>query len=387
MDKKNESFLKNIYLLLYFLCVVSGIFSTSMFAQKNIVLFQINKYLLIAAAIFLVFKMFLENSTYLTMLFDCIFLIFALLSYYYSKNNILFMMILFMLASKNISIESINKCFMMILSISILIILVSSLIGIIPNLVFVRMGGINRNSFGILYPTDFAAYIFYLMCSYVYFRRNKYNRFDTLFLFLVATILLVFTDARFNCIGILLLIVIMQFKKYFFEKFVIKYSWLFPWLFGLGTVLVTVFFDENNLFMSSINNLLSNRLTIVHSMYLNYGLPLFGNYIDQHGFGANSTNFAIYKYEYIDSAYMQLIMLFGITIFIFFLGYLCYLMHRTKDVDLLFLISLILLSGIVEPHMLEIHYNPFFIMLSSLYLSNINKKNEETNDFNKKLSI
>lgn len=387
MEKKNESFLKNIYLLLYLLCVASGIFTTSMFAQKNIILFQINKYILIAAAIFLVLKIFLENSTYLTMIFDSIFIIFALLSYYYSQNNILLMMILFMLSSKNISTESINKCFMIILSISIFIILVSSLIGIIPNLVFARIGGINRNSFGIVYPTDFAAYIFYLMCSYVYFRRNKYNRFDTLFLFLVATILLVFTNARFNCLGILLLIIIMQFRKYFFKKFVIKYSWLLPWLFGLGIVLATVFFDANNVFMSSINNLLSNRLTIVHSMYLNYGLPLFGNYINQHGFGADSTNFAIYKYEYIDSAYMQLIMLFGITILIFFLGYLCYLMHRTKDVNLLFLISLILLSGIVEPHMLEIQYNPFFIMLSSLYLSNINKKNEETNDFNKKLSI
>ena len=52
-----------------------------------------------------------------------------------------------------------------------------SLIHIIPNLQFVQMrntGMVTRNSFGFIYPTDFASHCFYLYVALSYLNRNRF---------------------------------------------------------------------------------------------------------------------------------------------------------------------------------------------------------------------
>ena len=61
----------------------------------------------------------------------------------------------------NVDMKVILKNYIFVSSIVLIVVFILSLLGIVPNLQYNR-GGVIRNSFGFIYPTDYASHCYYL---------------------------------------------------------------------------------------------------------------------------------------------------------------------------------------------------------------------------------
>lgn len=296
-------------------------------------------------------------------------LIVVIISWQKADNNILLVAVVPILFCRGIDGQALNKLYLFIGCALMLIIVAAAIKGIISNYQYSRGTSI-RNSFGIVYPTDFASHIFYLICSYIYLRKEKYGLKDVLMLMAISWFVFTKTDARLNFACTMLVIVLMFFAKNQRIKHLSRYVYLMPSILLVSIYSLTKFFDPGSKNFLLLNNLLSNRLSIVNSMMSEYPLTAFGNKILQNGFGgAFGQNFDsnLNTYLYIDSSYLRLMMMFGILTTILLIWGLTWALKKVPDQEFLLIIAVILISGLVEQHMIEIAYNPFFIILATLY--------------------
>ncbi|MCG4787724.1 hypothetical protein L0N33_20610, partial [Roseburia faecis] len=84
-------------------------------------------------------------------------------------------------------------------------VVISAMGGLIRNLVYRRdMTNIVRQSFGIAYPTDFAAHVLYLILAYAYLKFGKIKWYDYVVFLAAAGFLVKFSDARLSAYAIVL---------------------------------------------------------------------------------------------------------------------------------------------------------------------------------------
>lgn len=89
-----------------------------------------------------------------------------------------------------------------------------SFLGIIPNLQFVQehlSGTVVRNSFGFIYPTDFASRCFYLFLAISYLLKDKIIWIRSIIGLLLSYFVLKYCDARLNALSIFIATLIFLF--------------------------------------------------------------------------------------------------------------------------------------------------------------------------------
>lgn len=322
------------------------------------------------------FKGLMDKYSYKEWYFLLILFILLVISWIKSGENYLLILFFPVAFSKNLDIKKFVKIYFCVSLVMILLIVCLSLMNIIPNYVYLR--GLNiRQSFGIIYPTDFAAYVFYLSCGYVYIRNNKFNYIDGIITFLISYIVYLKTDARLNFICTIIVIVLGFLIKFNSFKFITRRNKsLFLILPSLFIVITTFFYNPDNNLFKLLNNLLSDRLFIVQRIFRDYGISLFGNKVYQNGLGGDAGqnfNFLINQYSYIDSAYLRMILMYGIVLSVVILFVLSCEMIKIDDDFLMIILVVIFVSGMVEMHMLQIAYNPFFIILTAEYFKKSDK--------------
>lgn len=303
-------------------------------------------------------------------IFTLLFLIILILTWRISGENFVLFLFVPVIFSKGINPQNVNRVFFVICMLSITIIMILSLKGVIPNLTYVR-GNIVRNSFGIIYPTDFAAYIFYLVCSYIYMRREHYSFIEVMVIILIAYIVYLKTNARLDYICTILAAIFCYLVRFnWVKKMMERVKLFFPIVPAVIILILTYFYNSGSSFFVKIDELLSERLSIVAPMFKEYGIKPFGNKIYQNGLGGASGqnfNFMVDKYTFIDSAYLRLILMYGFIITLLILIYLTYQLSYINDEFLVSILIVVFISSTVEMHMLQVAYNPFFIMLAVEY--------------------
>ncbi|WP_262362241.1 hypothetical protein [Streptococcus timonensis] len=103
-------------------------------------------------------------------------------------------------------LESILKLYVRISLFFVVLIILLSMMGVIPNLQFVQSraaGAVVQNSFGFIYSTDFASHCFYLYMVISYLFRKKYIFLRILSGLALAGFVIYFCDARLNADSIL----------------------------------------------------------------------------------------------------------------------------------------------------------------------------------------
>ena len=112
-----------------------------------------------------------------------------------------------------------------------------------------------------------------------------------------------------------------------------------------------------------INTLFSGRLRIGHEAMADYGTKLFGQYYVQYG-GQNAGDY----YNFIDSSYIQLVVIYGIVytaLFIIAFIVVAYKAYKRKDMVLLLAIFVAGISGAIAQHFLQIYMNPLLLALTT----------------------
>ena len=116
----------------------------------------------------------------------------------------IFLLIIVILGAKDVRFSRIVRCSFFIGLPILIFAMIASQTGMVEDLVYYRWWGKARHSFGIIYPTDFAAHVFYLMTGYVILRDAKLRWFEYLGIVAASVFVYHFCDARLNT-GMILL--------------------------------------------------------------------------------------------------------------------------------------------------------------------------------------
>ncbi len=275
--------------------------------------------------------------------------------------------------------------------------ILASQLGWVTNLIYNQEGRI-RESFGFIYPTDFAAHLFFMILVWVLLREMKCTYWEVGGMVLIVLFLHFKSDTRCSEITILLteitilltafVVVILKLvnakKKEAMESYqlplLLKVGCIsLPFIFAFTMAFLCRFYNPENSFMLFLDKLLTGRLKLGKRTFDNYDTTLWGQYIDMHGNGGTLEKPEYYTF--IDCSYINILMRFGLIVFCVVILIIITVMVKNMNNTLVLLaISIVCLHSMIEHHLFEFYYNIFIILPLASF-----KKNTEMDmlsDFN-----
>ena len=279
-------------------------------------------------------------------------------------NFLVYSMLLVLLV--NVDMKVVLRNYVVVAGILVVGVFLLSLIGMIPNLQYNRAGVI-RNSFGFIYPTDFASHCFYLFLAISYLLKDKFIWTRSLFGVLLSAFIIKYCDARLNALSILLATVIFIYFYYSNGK-KIKIFALLPYSAVVFASVVTYFsykFSWSNPFLVSINKLITGRLALGRNAFDTFGVRLFGTRNVQF-IGSGGKTESVIGYNYVDSSYVQMLFTYGIVpVVLLLIIYVVASRKQYKDGQYLLvaILSLIAFNCMIEAFWFVPTYNIFMFLL------------------------
>lgn len=338
--------------------------------------------LMFAGLVLVLLKIFLFDDLDLKWLaIDAIVLILLLITWRTSKEFSLFSMGIFVLGARNVDFKRIIKIYFYVGMLLLAFVVISAMGGLIRNLVYRRdMTNIVRQSFGIAYPTDFAAHVLYLILAYAYLKFGKIKWYDYAVFLAAAVFLVKFSDARLSAYAIILSIPVLWIGQraqtdHLLSRFIASFYWTVPILLAYLVIIASYFFTPSNKTLTKVNNASSGRLFLGHKAISEYGFSMFGKQIIEHGWGgANGLKMsqnAPANYFFVDSSFLRMTILYGIIMAIIILLAMTKISWESFQKGSFALASIIVIvsvSAMVEQRLLDLAYDPFLIaLLANVY--------------------
>lgn len=279
-------------------------------------------------------------------------------------NFLVYSMLLVLLV--NVDMKVVLRNYVVVAGILVVGVFLLSLVGMVPNLQYNRAGVI-RNSFGFIYPTDFASHCFYLFLAVSYLLKDKFIWTRSLFGVLLSAFIIKYCDARLNALSILLATVIFIYFYYSNGK-KLKIFALLPYSAVVFASIVTYLsykFSWSNPFLVSVNKLITGRLALGRNAFDTFGVHLFGTRNVQF-IGSGGKTESVIGYNYVDSSYVQMLFTYGIVpVVLLLIIYVVASRKQYKDGQYLLvaILSLIAFNCMIEAFWFVPTYNIFMFLL------------------------
>ena len=279
-------------------------------------------------------------------------------------NFLVYSMLLVLLV--NVDMKVVLRNYVVVAGILVVGVFLLSLVGMVPNLQYNRAGVI-RNSFGFIYPTDFASHCFYLFLAISYLLKDKFIWTRSLFGVLLSAFIIKYCDARLNAVSILLATVIFIYFYYSNGK-KLKIFALLPYsavVFASVVTYLSYKFSWSNPFLVSINKLITGRLALGRNAFDTFGVHLFGTRNVQF-IGSGGKTESVIGYNYVDSSYVQMLFTYGIVpVVLLIIIYVVASRKQYKDGQYLLvaILSLIAFNCMIEAFWFVPTYNIFMFLL------------------------
>ena len=300
-----------------------------------------------------------------------------------ATNFLLYSLLILLLY--DVDVDVILKTYVFIAGSIVIGIFVLSIIGFLPNLQFAQVrssGLVIRNSFGFIYPTDFASHCFYLFIAWGYLLREKYIWLRVAVGVALSAFIIKFCDARLNSMSILVAVIIFLVMYYTNEK-KFKVYYILPYsaaIFSSLMFYLSSHFSFSSPFFVKLNDFFSMRLFLGKNALDTYKLHLFGtNNVKFIGYGG--TTESVLSYNYVDSSYIQMLFYYGIVpVVLLVLVYVLSSRRFYKEGKMLFLalLSLITINCMIEAFWVRTGYNIFMFTLFESLIS-IKEINDDEN--------
>lgn len=300
-----------------------------------------------------------------------------------ATNFLLYSLLILLLY--DVDVDVILKTYVFIAGSIVIGIFLLSIIGLLPNLQFAQVrssGLVIRNSFGFIYPTDFASHCFYLFIAWGYLLREKYIWLRVAVGVALSAFIIKFCDARLNSMSILIAVIIFLVMYYTKEK-KFKVYYILPYsaaIFSSLMFYLSSHFSFSSPFFVKLNDFFSMRLFLGKNALDTYKLHLFGtNNVKFIGYGG--TTESVLSYNYVDSSYIQMLFYYGIVpVVLLVLVYVLSSRRFYKEGKMLFLslLSLITINCMIEAFWIRPGYNIFMFTLFASLIS-IKEVNDEEN--------
>ena len=292
-----------------------------------------------------------------------------------SKSNTIFILILLIIAAKNIKLEELIKYDLKI-KIPFMIIIVV--------LYFLRMTDVNlhyrkgiiRHSMGFSNPNVFSTYILAIIVEYLYLRRKKVNAKDLIIIIIGIFIIDFYADSRTQIFCLIILALIVYINKYTGKKFlnnsivnfIVSNIFIILTIFSL---LIIYFYGQGNDIVQDIDVQTSGRIKQISGVFNEYDVNLFGNKLDL--VTSLQAKLTGKQQTALDNVYIYSLLSYGIIPFIIMCIAMKKYMKTTikENEDILRTIMLVfLIGGLMERFCIEVQYNIFLLFEKFLKMLN-----------------
>ena len=367
---------ENLLVILVLTLIVG--YDTLMTTMLNRTIPNIPVILLICFSLLLCFRfLYIKKFTFFYILTSILLLATSFVVFMSTGGTNFLLYSLLILLLYDADIDVILKTYVIVSGAIVLGVFVLSILGVIPNLQFAQVrsaGLVIRNSFGFIYPTDFASHCFYLFIAWGYILRKRLIVLRTLVGLSLSFFIIKFCDARLNALSVLLATVIFI-LMYVTKERKFKIYGILPYsaaIFSFIMFYFTYFFTWSSHLFVSLNNLFSMRLFLGKNAIDTYDIHLFGttgvNFI-----GYGGTTESVYSYNYVDSSYIQMLFYYGVVpVVLLVLIYVIASKRIYKQGMFLFLalLSLITVNCTIEAFWVRPGYNIFMFTLFASLLPN-----------------
>ncbi|WP_283576513.1 hypothetical protein [Limosilactobacillus oris] len=324
-------------------------------------------------------------------------IVLAIISWRLSRSVNILLYIVFILGAKNIDFRRIVQLFFGTVCILLVGTIIISQANIVTDYIYIRNGHY-RHSLGISYPTDTAAYVFYLVLAYYYLAFERISWKSYIVIIAIDCFIYELTQARNTFVLILLtipFIIVAQRANggYLVSRGIASFYWMFVPLAAYLTVFFAWLYDRSNKLFAVVNHILSGRLELSHQAINKYGFSLLGQHIKEHGWGGvkgfknfNKSNFS---YFYLDSSYIRLAVIYGVIIGILIVVFMTIIAYRSvahRHFALAAIIMFVSIHCIVEQHLLDFNYDPFLLALLAAFPDNVKCIHASGGNYEKKRS-
>ena len=367
---------ENLLVILVLTLIVG--YDTLMTTMLNRTIPNIPVILLICFSLLLCFRfLYIKKFTFFYILTSILLLATSFVVFMSTGGTNFLLYSLLILLLYDADIDVILKTYVIVSGAIVLGVFVLSILGVIPSLQVAQVrsaGLVIRNSFGFIYPTDFASHCFYLFIAWGYILRKRLILLRTLVCLSLSFFIIKFCDARLNALSVLLATVIFI-LMYVTKERKFKIYGILPYsaaIFSFIMFYLTYFFTWSSHLFVSLNNLFSMRLFLGKNAIDTYDIHLFGttgvNFI-----GYGGTTESVYSYNYVDSSYIQMLFYYGVVpVVLLVLIYVIASKRIYKQGMFLFLalLSLITVNCTIEAFWVRPGYNIFMFTLFASLLPN-----------------
>lgn len=293
----------------------------------------------------------------------------------HSAYETTFLVFLFILGARDIPFRKIIKVYFVVITSLLLVTIGCALAGLIDNYTYVRSDGTVRMAFGIAYPTNFAAVVFFQVLCWWYIRKKKTTYLEAAIILGISYLLSAFCDARCSSYGLVGVAVVICWQRFWTDRrskqgreyqmnpvgsFLLTLAHPVA---AIGIILMTVFYTGQSVFLNKINILITNRLALGRKALDIYGINIWGRSVKLYSnAGGQSDAF----YFYIDSSYVKLAVMYGlVTMGLVLLAFLLIgcKARAKKDWVLLWILVFVAAQSVIEQHLIDLAYCPFIIAL------------------------
>ena len=318
-----------------------------------------------------------------------------MMSHYVSGYDFLVDLLILILGAYRVNFRNILKTYIAVWSVLLVVTIIGAMTGLAENLVYYQGEGGERvrMALGICYPTDLAAYVVFLMFTYVCVRDEYITYLEIGVMAVLAGAVYYITDARTDFIvmemtafATLFIKKISQKHKYILENKIIKIMYyIIPVMVCTISWWITAIFTYENAFLTKLNDgFISNRLSMGKQAIDDYGITLFGKYVIEMGYGGSTD--VNKPYFFIDSSYISIGIKYGIIMLILFMIFTLYSIKKVmKKQKYLWIIMLIMVSlqSFMEHHMIQYWYNVYILLI----FAEVNKSESYKDDQEKIINL
>lgn len=284
------------------------------------------------------------------------------------------MWMMLILGSRNVPFKKIIQVYLMIAGGICLLAFAGSMLGIIDNLQYEAGERGIRNSFGIMYPTDFGAHVFFLLLSFFYLWGERLKWYHYMLGALAGFFVYQYCNARVDSGCVIMASLLFgignmitnrknEKEEHLLQKIWKKcWGWFGPYimpLLAIASITATNAYNWEQVGESTYSTLIA-RLMLGKKAFVEYGIKLFGQKIEMIG-GGLTTDWQG-DYFFLDCSYVNILMTWGVLLLIIVLGlfwYACW--KNSKDLYLQYAIALIAVNCVIAHRLMDISYDIFVL--------------------------
>ncbi len=277
----------------------------------------------------------------------------------------------------DVNYQRIIRTYLISVGTTLVIVVVAAILGWIENLTYAKDGHI-RKAMGILYPTDFASLVLFLLL-YLWVALKRVPDWMLMVLPIISFAIawkVAYSVTSMICSGLFFGIIVYHMLDLQVLSKHPRIRAVSDWAMALAVVVfagmmiaLTLVFGHGDTWAQHVDKLMSNRLLHASNGIRNYGIHPFGSFFELIGLGETGQSWVL-GYNFIDCSYLLILIRYGylliITIIVMWISSIRRF-QKTEDRRFAFILALIAFHAISEHHLVELHYNITLTMPTVAY--------------------